>query len=159
MKWIKASERQPSKRGVYKIKGLNNWGDPVEDNIWWTGLSRDNGFIIREGCKILEWLDESEQSEQSEPLPESETKEEILLRLGKLSSHKLSIETFSYPEYVVLEAMEQYANQKLAELKREITAYDLSFENHKKKIEVLQRRLDDTEKERQAINKASEYLK
>ena len=81
-------------------KKLNGWNDNKSPS---SGVGGRPPYVERVASKP-----------QSEALPEGETKEEMLLRLGKLSSHRLSMETFSYPEYIVLEAMEQYANQKVA---------------------------------------------
>lgn len=57
--WVKASERLPATAGYYTVWGLNNQGQPVDhsdkDKMYYTG----NSWIIRDGCVVTEWLDES----------------------------------------------------------------------------------------------------
>ncbi len=56
--WIKSCDREPSVKGFYTVKGLNNQGNPVDhndkDKIFFSGIS----WIIRDGCKVTEWLNE-----------------------------------------------------------------------------------------------------
>lgn len=58
--WVKASDRNPTKKGVYKVRALNNKKNPVEDEIWWTGRNLSNGWLCREGCEVLEWFNRTE---------------------------------------------------------------------------------------------------
>lgn len=58
--WVKASERLPEGKGTYKIIGKNNQGDITpEHTVWFTG----ERWTIREGCEVLQWLDESPTKE------------------------------------------------------------------------------------------------
>lgn len=59
MTWVKSKDKEPLEKGFYTVKGLNNQGNPVDhtdkDKIWFSGKF----WVIREGCQVTEWLDET----------------------------------------------------------------------------------------------------
>ena len=97
-RWVKA-ETPPKEKGFYTVRGLNNQANHVthegKDPIWFTG----ERWIIREGCQVTEWLDESALSESpanpQEPTQEAGLKDalaDIYIQLcGEPSEEKISI--------------------------------------------------------------------
>lgn len=74
-KWVKVSEHgNPSVKGFYTIRGLNNQGNPVthegKDKMWYTGTT----WLVREGCKVTEWLDEVQYPKWIKPSEISDKK-------------------------------------------------------------------------------------
>ena len=56
MTWVKSKDRDPLKNGYYTVKGLNNQGNAVvNEYVWFSG----DFWLIREGCKVIEWFDEN----------------------------------------------------------------------------------------------------
>lgn len=68
MEFVKVKDRNPSEKGFYTIRGLNNQGNTVENHdpnekVWFSGTS----WIVREGCEVIGWFDESKEFSPKNP--------------------------------------------------------------------------------------------
>lgn len=130
MKWVKANERLPDKKGSYYI--IDHRYNDRRSNCWFSPNGKNGNSLIFRYTDKISWLDES-----SPPTPtegEGKSMEEILREHGMNPPE--SFETESYWELYddMKKAMQQYANSRTEKLVEalETISENLILGNYKK---------------------------